>query len=330
MGVEWMNKKGLFFTIITLVLITSMIFLQTIEKKTNIESQRVAETLRLGVVSDKYLHIEKNIIILGKNGEKKRILGRAVPFNHYLDVNKLKISHELPFKDILINNFFDIINTYEILLEDKNFDNAYDGLTVDVNTVKNSSWGGTTTELRFLLNPYCYEYVVEDYNKSIFRKSSSQKCSNTFDFNKIKRIDVNVSVTNYYEDFNKISCSGFTTCPKQNFNDSNNQPFYNLWIDLNKCGNCNSIQQRILMHFNPLKDQNIVMSCAGTTCTSKPLIFVLGEGITVYTDSNKSKDLNIETLFTENIDEFIYRDFNFTIKDDLFKIIKTNNPENLN
>ncbi len=320
-----MNQKGIMFSLMVLIMILSVIALQDVFRESKIAQQRNPEKTRIFSVNEKYENINRNIVDLFKEDYLREVSQRNLPFNYLIDGNKIKFNHSIPWDKGTIENYFDTINTYRIFISDKNYSNAFDGIFTQVETLQNSEWGGTATDTHFLIQPFCTNFETGDLNRARITESFASQCLNSFDENKMRRFDVDIVVRNSNEDFNSVFCSN--GCSSQNFNPSNSNPYYRLVIDDTKCSSkCNLSQTVFSKHFLADDNETIILSGAA----SKPLRIRFMNGVLVQRNGDFFVDSNIQVQFDQNISDLFFLDFNFTLTEPDFNIVKTNNPQKLN
>lgn len=318
-----MNNKGVLFTAIAFLMVLSIIALNTVIKENRAQEQHFVVPANILRVSGLFENINESVIELKKSQEAVEIEKRVLPFDYSFDENSLSIELRLPFRAIELGVYFDTLNFAEIMLEDKNYENVYSGLAVDINTVKNAEWGGTDNGFEFLVEPYCYEFSIIQ-NKIEFRESKSAKCLEEFDFSNTRRIDLNIVILQFNEDYNSLECTP-EPCEQQAFNANNPNPYFSLNIDDSNCDYCDLEQNSVSMHFDPENTQEITLSCQGEECNSTPVEMALSEGVLV--DHNSSRiGITLSQLFSSEIDSFKLLDFNVTVSTLDGKIVKSNNP----
>lgn len=323
-----MNNSGFLFTLMAVLLILSIISLNDSVLRSRSEGQRLFSQAKVLSVNNRFDNINRLAVDFKKGGYANPVNQRILPFSYLIDGNHIRVSQNLPLASGETDGFFNFLNFSKILLEDSSYGNVFDGLSVDVNTVRNSNWGGNAKSLNFLIEPFCYQFSSLDLNKSVFSESFSGKCSEVFDYDKVRRFDVNVSIRNFGEDLNRVLCNGDDDCPNNAFNSSNPLPYYKITIDDSNCGSCFFSQKTIASHFNPLSDLNVAIFCQGSSCRSKSIDFFINKSLSVFrrTDSNYQVLIDLNVMFDSNIEQFLYLDFNVAVKDSEKGIVKTNNP----
>ncbi|MFA6065511.1 MAG: hypothetical protein WCW44_00850 [archaeon] len=309
-----MNNKGLLFTVMTLflgiTLLSSIITLEDISR----DSFSIKEIAALSVSSERFNNISNQLIDLDKTGYAKNVMERTLPFEYGLnkDSNSLTITQQFPFSQAKYDAFFDAINIADIFFSDQNRLHAFDGLIIDINSPKNSAWGGSKNSINFLINPFCYEYIVNSSKEVQFSKSSSTNCSAPFTSSSIKRIDINILV-NSGDDYNSLLCNG-SSCPQTSFNPLSSNPYYKITVIDTTCTSCNLSQKTASAHFNAGSDFNVTLACIGPSCTSTPVIIKESSlDFNISNTSGKIKDIITTITFNNYPSEFFAQDINLSV-----------------
>lgn len=318
-----MNSKGVLFTVMAFLVILSVLSLNNVIKTQRAEEQHFLAPTKTLRVAECFENIGKSVIEL-KKGEKASEIGkRVIPFNYSFDENSALVEFDLPFKESQFNAYFDFLNLSEVMAEDKNYENIYSGLRVDVNTLKNADWGGSAQGFDFLLKPYCYEFSVTE-NRIEFSESKSEKCLNEFDFSEVKRIDLNLEIQQFNEDYNLLECSP-EPCPTEAFNPTSSETYFSLYIDDSNCGDCDLGQKSVSMHFGTGESHEITLSCNSPECNSTDIELLLSGGISIEHTSS-SIGLKLNHLFENELHSFELLDYNFSVFTKGRKIMKSNHP----
>ncbi|PIU21355.1 MAG: hypothetical protein COT15_02775 [Candidatus Diapherotrites archaeon CG08_land_8_20_14_0_20_34_12] len=305
------NSKGALFSFMVLVLILGLILLNSYIDASRQNSFGFENSISLSKVNEKISNVQNNIGILPKEGKSKQVFQRVLPFNYSYDANSLDLNFSLPFESSKINNFFDSINLYKIFVEDQNYSNLYDDIAVSLSTLKNSAWGGSNNNLQFLVLPICMRIKNEDLNKIVFEDGNSSLCSQSFSMSSVKRIDLNIIL--YDADFNAIKCNG-AACPQDSYSQSNPNPYLNIYLETKNCPTCLLSQKTISKHFSPALDFNFFLYCNGAGCTSKPITLIAGQKL--YEFTSKTNTLSIKFTFNQEIESFMFLDFNILASTD--------------
>ncbi len=323
-----MNSRGIMFTLMALILILGIIAFNESEMGNwafESESTKVSD---ISSVKNKYSNIAETVTTLHPNGVRKEIGERNLPFEYYWeeDSNSIEIKQNIPLNTVDLENYFNFLNVYRQYLLDTEYENAFNGLRIDVNTLQNAPWGGTSEEFQFLLKPFCYQYRANGEEEMIMEASGSQKCSAAFSSNSIARLDINVMIRYSDEDFNIVECNG-EACPQDAFNPLSTDPYYKIEIIDENCVSCSISQKVISEHFSWAADKNIIIYNNGGSPESAPVNISFGNDVNVSRHGDKSIEIRIKTEFTEKIDSFEFLDFNFTVYSRDGKSRKSNNPE---
>jgi len=319
-----MNSRGVMFTAVIFLMALSILSLNTVIRESRAKEQQFTTPAKVLWTSSVYENIVDSVIELKKSDEAVELEQGGLPFNYSFDENSLSISTDLPLKNADIENYFDMLSLAEVLLEDRDYGNIYSGLRVDVNTVKNSDWGGTASEFSFLTEPFCYELLLGQ-NDINFRESKSSKCIQLFDSSNIKRIDLNIGIEQATEDFNSLECTP-APCPQQAFDPASDEPFFSLSISDSNCINCLLDQNTVSMHFDPSSAQSIVLSCTGAACSSPSVNIALGGGISVQRESSRI-GISLKHIFSRELESFKIMDFNIKVSTFDGKVARSNSPE---
>lgn len=328
-----MNNRGILFTLMTLLIILSLLTFISVVEQGMSESQQLGYVTTFLRSAEKFSNIERNIIILDKTEPITNLSERVLPFIYIVDDNTLSIIQELPLKESDFDSFYDTINIYEIFEEDKNYPRAYTGIDVSIDTLKNPLWGGTSNELVFLIDPFCFEFRESGLDVMSVGKSAHEKCSGVFDPNVIRRIDVNVTIVQFAEDYNVISCNS-GSCDgsvwHQEFDEGNSEPYFELEIIDNDCGNCNldNNEKKISRHYNSASIYVIELKCVpgvpGGICISDSVIVTLSDGLAIEHTSDERIVSEIKTEFKSDIDKFYFPDFDVNVTETDFNVFITN------
>ncbi len=344
-----MNGKGIIYTLMTVLVIIAIVSLVQVILEKRRESHEVFEAVQLIDVKNYYTNIENDIVDLAKTGLRKDMAERVLPFSYNIDGNRIALQQELSLKQNVWSQFFDLVNIYAIFVSDRNFENAYSGLAVDANTVRNkdqNAWGGNDDNIQFLIEPFCTGFVEEkDGNIMLIGRAANPHC-NDYNFRRIKMVDVNIIVKMEAEDYNSIvwdrndsgtdlpnpaNCS--SGCPNQDYNGQANYLYYRFFFSDGKCINClfPAGTQKTIREQIPYDSKiSIKVSCTGSNCVSDEINFVIDNGILISHLSNEMVDANVSVQFDANISRFSFLDFNYSVSGKDFNAFKTNNPKSFN
>jgi hypothetical protein len=280
------------------------------------ENRGAFDTTSANVVvylNTKYKNINSEAVTLidGKN----QFMERVLPFDYNLDNNTLTLSYELPLKQAKFDRYYDLINSFEVFLEDKNYSRAYDGFETDVNTVQNTAWLGTDNQLRFLLPPLCAALHLNGLNQVKIAQTTSDQCYVPYDMNLFERFDVNVTLR-ANEDFNRMQClfNGVASCPQDAFNPGDPDPFLQVNLLDAGCPNCQLTQTVVSGHFNPAQDHNITVYCdSNASCQSNPLTLTFGQHLTLDHSNTEKLDIILAISLSQPVNALEFMDFNLMV-----------------
>ncbi len=314
-----MHKKGIIFSLAALILILTFIALsQTIIRTTAQQSQTEKTMALMRNLSQHYSSIESNIITLDTKSAHGKIQERALPFEYNVDTNHIELQYNTPIRATTIGHFFDIINAFEIFIEDQNYSNSYSGIATQVDTEKNSPWGGTQTTLNFIVEPQCTEISVRQTGITF-----GQGWCGTFDLNSASRIDTNISIYSPSEDLNSFACRWNSTdaCPSQSFDPSNPNPYFSLQIFDENCTSCGFLQNTVSGHFDISQNNWIAIICTGAECTATQIDINAAQYFSISRNSN-ALPVQISTgmLMKNKITGFYFNDMNITVSNNDFNI----------
>ncbi len=317
-----MNKKGILFTFMTLLLLLNILGINSVIREQQfISKESVSEISALVIVNNKLGNILANVAELDE--ENKAFNQRILPFNYDVDGNTILVGQGLPVGRTSMGSYFDAINSLAIFVGDTNYENVFDGIAVDIDTVQNSDWDGSSNRLNFIVEPQCLKYTV-DVNESLL---GAGNCIGQFDIDDVLRYDLNITIGGTYtEDFNSVQCefTGFIDCPDMDFNSSILLPFFELNFNDDNCSNCliEESLKTIKGHYDSSYDNNITISCVsmGGVCNSTPIDVNVGEGM-VISHSGNSIDITIGTTFKNPIDSFEFDDLNVSVSNSSFNIV---------
>lgn len=291
-----LNKRGLLFTIMTLFLIFGIITLNEVLADSFRAYSPPSEALSLYSAASIFRNASSIILDLDKTGYAKTSIEHIYPFKYSLDkdLNSFLLSQEYSLDSEQLGIIFDYLNLSEILLSDENYSHAFSGIVLDINSPKNSAWGGTTSAASFLLLPFCYQYTLFDSSTAGFSKTTNNFCTEDFDYSKIRRIDINIHVLTSSADFSSLLCDN-NACPTDSFNPLNPNPFYNISVLDENCLSCALTQKTASSHFLP--SSSLFFALSGSA--SPTLSINLSKMDLNYSYSSEQK-LNISTSFLFN------------------------------
>jgi len=143
-------SKGVFFSVMMLMLITALLSLYTVAiTKDNQINSNISEVNSFQRVSDKFANIKNNYIKLAISGNEKTIDQRIIPFVYDVNSQGININNKLPVRTTLIDSYLETMNAFKIFLEDANYSNEFDSLEVDINTIMSPLWGEVMIQFLF-------------------------------------------------------------------------------------------------------------------------------------------------------------------------------------
>jgi hypothetical protein len=299
-------QKGILFSFLVLMLLMNLAALDKLFANGNDADSFFTKISALNSVGNKTANLDESVAILYDQTGNYFGKQRHLPFSFSADKNIVVFSQTLPEKQSVIDVFYDSINAFAILAKNSS---TYDGLRTDANTLSNSKWGGTSRKITVSMLPQCFGYSIDDTNAIEVGGSCGP-----FDFNSLKRIDVNVLVSDS-EDFNSVSCTfgASSACPSTSFDASNNNAYFSLQIMDANCTACAIPQssKTVYGYFNPALNNSMTISCVSTegACTSGPIEISLSNKLTI-SHNETSNDLLIGLDFNSEIESIVFSDFN--------------------
>ncbi len=322
-----MNSRGLLFTVMTLFMIFGIIALNESLNDVSRDFSPSASVISAYSAGDSFRNAEEMLYDLDLEGYSKTAKERTLPFvyNFDKDSNFLSVTQEISLGSAQINDLFSYLNTAAVFLSDTNYSNSFNGTVLLVSPPKNSQWGGSQKSISFLVNPQCYEYVINDEFSSGFRKSASNKCSGVFSPSSIRRFDINITILSSLSDFNSFLCGG-VSCPNASFNPADSRPFYNISLIDSNCPNCVLPSKTASSHFDSFSDLNFTLACLGGACSSGELLVTLRDLDLNFGYSSEQKlSIMTKVLFTSNPEEFFISDVNLSASTGTGGAVKSNN-----
>lgn len=320
-----MNVRGVLFTTMLLLMVLSMLALISVLETGKREGESYGGLIAFEEADYFYENIQRNVVRVSESGKNKELMERLLPFSYELNGKSIVIEQMLPVNEIEFDNFFDLVNAYEVFLEDEDFGNEFTGMGVVVETVRNDLWGGSVDDINFLINPFCVK-LSEDLNSISFEETESVRCSGSFSSANIARYDVNIEVLRASEDFNALLCNG-GSCPSEAFSELDPDPYFRIEIIDANCAGCDLSQTVISKHFNPETEEFLVsIYCTGGECTSKAIGLLVGGELLIVNPGNQMR-VSVGYVFEEEITGFDFLDFNYSIENSGFRVNKSNYEE---
>ena len=318
---SWMiSQKGILFTFMSLLLILSLFSLvDALNAQRSSLKANAALVYSLNSTSSRFDNVYSDFVFLDKDANARLVDQRNLPFSYSMDYNSLSVVQELPLRQSVWNNYFDLVNAYSIFVKDGNSSGFSSEFDVEASTIKNSIWGGSAQDLNFILLPQCLFYGVNSSLYSAgFYAASFSGCS--FDSSKISKYSVVVSLKSLaVEDYNSITYS------IPGFANSSNPAFEFALLD-NNCAKCSlsPASKSIIGYFDPLQSGWISVKCVGPSCHSKDINIFINSGLRAF-HSGERVDVNFTVKFKNFIDSFYFKDFNASVANRDFNIVYSNN-----
>src|SRR3989344_2244874 len=312
-------RRGVLFSLMIFLLIMSILSLHSASQKNSVSLQEaLTESAAFRKVSDKHSNVFNNFSRLSTNFTEKTIDERILPFSYEIDGNSLTIIADIPLAYGKIETYLSALNAYRVFLQDQNYQNEYDSLQVDINTLTPISWGGSDSNLSFTALPHCMKYYINDNNKQRF----DFPCQG-YTYASIVRQDINAALSAAH-DFNSISCNfnGASLCFNQDFNSLDARPYLRIELLDANCTRCTLSQKIIRGHFDPSVQSSVYVSCVGLCSspsldmdfTNRPQYSFLGSPI----------KLRIKTDLNSAIEDFFFTDANILVQNPYFNASRWN------
>jgi len=317
-----MMRKGVLFSFMALLLVLTLFSLiDALNSQRSSAKANASLSFAMQAANSKFENVFSDFILLDKGPAARLIDQRNLPFSYSTDYNSVSIVQELPLRQIVWNDYFDLVNAFKIFSEDSNYDAFFEGLDVKVQTVQNSVWGGTTQDLNFLLLPQCLHYNVPSALTSTgFYASSSSDCKAVFDASKIKKYVITVRVRKAsFEDYNRI------TYNIAGFSNPSNPAFEFHFIDSNctRCAVADS-NKNLNGFFDPSQQSWIKIKCSGSGCKSQDINLFINQGMQAFHSGTYRIDVNFSLTFKNFIDSFYFTDFNASVQNKDFNLLYAN------
>jgi hypothetical protein len=310
----------------------AMLFFNSIVSENTLLLEQRPELSALREAGQKYADIERALVDLDFSGEKKNESERGLPFSYSGEENSLQLNQNFPLLPSTLPIYFSSLNGYRIFFEQQAKEDLTSGFEVDINTVQDSNWGGSSNQAAFLILPFCVQYILSP-NQLSLEESVSSRCTIPFNPNHLRRIDLNIQILDLREDFNSLKCFDSpgheTNCSQELFNDANSDPYYSVSFSTSGCPKCNFSPKTVSLHHAPGSDFNIFLSCTAAACESEPFQLLLNQFLVASRDSNKSFQFRTSLQFDQNISSFQAQDINFSVRYPKYGIVRTNDPNQI-
>ena len=306
--------KGVLFSVMVLMLITALLSLYAVAiTKDNQINSNVSEVNSFQRVSDKFANIKNNYTKLAISGNEKTIDQRIIPFMYDVNSQGITINTKIPVRRTIMDSYLETMNVFKVFLEDTDYNNEFDSLEVDINTIMPPLWGGSYELISFLIKPQELLYSITDDNSLLFNFIGE-------DYNYFSMKKQEIEIIPYSgSDFNSVSCyfNGLTTCLNEDYNSNETLPYLRVFFNDSSCSNCSLSQNTIKGHFNPLQRSTIKLSCIGTTCISQDFDLNFSN-LTKIQHNGSSAEINIFIDLNSTVEEFYFNDANILVKNESF------------
>jgi len=315
--VEFLNSNGVLYSFMALLLAVSLFaIVDSLNEQRSMLRSNNAFTYSFNSADSKFANVYSGFAILDKEPAARLIEQRNLPFAYYLDYNSLTITQQLPLKQSVWNNYFDLLNAYSIFLRDGNYSVFHEGFDFNVSVPKNSIWGGSASDMNFALSPQCLRYSL---SSSLDRAGFVPSSACAFDSSKISKYSASVFPAKpSLEDYNSITynISGLANPA--------NPAFEFHFSDIN-CPKCAiSSNKDIVGFFDPSASNWISVSCIGASCASKDINIYFGNALYAVHSGNRV-DINFGASFSNFADAFYFEDLNIVMQASDFNILMSNN-----
>lgn len=319
------NQKGILLTASVFILVIAILFFNsTIQQKTLSFEQRT-DWIALREAGNQYNEIQRELVQLDLSGNKKEILERGLPFTYDASSNSVSFTQNVPITTSALTSYFNMLNGYRIFLQQKASERLSQEFSLDINSAKDSSWGGTASSANLLVQPTCLAYSLSIQNAS-WKPGNSPQCDQAFDPVDLDRMDLNLLIVDVREDFDTLTCND-AACPQDPYNPSDPDPYFALTIDTSHCTDCALPQTTVSRHFSLGSNYLVKLSCGAEECDSETVSITVNNLLTVGRSSTKALQLESTFTFHETPEYLQVLDFNYSIQNAKYGIIRTNRFE---
>ncbi|HLC92758.1 MAG TPA: hypothetical protein VJH23_03550 [archaeon] len=308
------RRKGLLFSLMVFILLSALLSLHSAsESSRESYGEGLSESYAFRRVSDRYTNINKNISDLSANEAENAVDSRILPFAYGIDGNRITISSEIPVLGKKVENYLETLNAFGVFLEDTNYQNEFDSMRADINTLEPPEWGGSDRNVSFTVQPQCMEYSITDANGVSF----AFPCV-AGQYAALVRQDINISLSTAH-DFNSLACTfnGANSCPDLDFNAASGMPYISIAFDGADCPDCSLVQNKVRGHYDPAQQNRVLLTCFGALCTSDPIDINFSTS-TLISHSGTKADMAVVMDFNSEIRSFGFSDVNIQVADDTF------------
>ena len=195
-----MNQKGIFMSFMAFLLVTSVLALHDVTKRTDFwqERQHINE-LAFNNVNNVFNNLYEETVSLNKEGFSKIVQQRPMPFRYDFNKNSIILSQRIPVRKSTLDAYVDALNVYRIFVNQE----ATADLNIVTSTIKNPAWDASLQQrpdLNYVILPQCLRYDVNgggfDRNYMILRElgDGEDNCVGGFDYADLNIVDINVFI----------------------------------------------------------------------------------------------------------------------------------------
>lgn len=311
------DQRGAIFTFMSFLMVLALLALVgAINLQRSGYKENHALESALNSASSKFDNLYSDIVSINKEAGAKAFDERNLPFSYSLDYNSIAIVQELPVKESVWNNYYDLLNAYGIFVNDMN-SGLGEGFSLSVQASKNQVWGGNSKDTNFLILPQCMNYSI-DSNLGIagFYPAGSAECLGPFDPGQIKRYSVQVKVKQTAsEDYNSITYS----IPGL---DNPAMPEFEFHFIDSNCASCivADSNRNITGRFDPSQQNWIRIRCIGQSCKSQDVNLFFGNNLWASHYGSYRVDVNFSIAFKGYLDRFYFSDLNLAVRSNDFNL----------
>lgn len=325
LAVNPMRDRGIFFILIILYLILSLVLLRSVVESNDRSRDTFPEKNALARAQNRFNNIYRSVIDLDKTGANKNFDQRLIPLSFEFDQNAIDINQYLPVKEGSLETYLDALSIYALFVNDTNYANLYDGVQTTLQTPKTADWGGTQTGIGFLIAPTCLAYRLVDDNTTFVHPKNTPACrTDAYDLNR-STWDINLIADSASEDWNRITCTP-GPCPQNAHNPLDNRPYFRIQTHTTICPACNIVPSTVSGHFDLNSNQQIVIDNSAPGASSKPITITILDGLRIQHTDTKSLFLQSRFTVSKRIEDFSVDDLNLRVQITDHNIQLSNQP----
>lgn len=195
-----MNQGGIFMSFMVFLLVTSVLALHDVTKRTDFwqERQHINE-LAFNNVNNVFNNLYEETVSLNKEGFSRIVQQRPMPFRYDFNRNSITLTQRIPVRKSTLDAYVDALNVYRIFVNQE----ATTDLNIVTSTVKNPTWDSSLQQrpdLNYAILPQCLRYDVNeggfDRNYMILRELADGEdgCVGGFDYADLNIVDINIFI----------------------------------------------------------------------------------------------------------------------------------------